>query len=228
MDERDADIEVAERAVPAESRRRKPRLRRPSMPRTARSPFRIVLDSLLIVVSVLLAFGLNEWRMHRADATLTRNVIDGLHREIESNLALLERMQPLHAGLAEALARVDPADVQGRPAFAIISEQRIDGGTLINPPAEAAWETALSTGALRLLDYETVAILSRIYLGQRDAVGRTSERIADLAFGGTMFDPEATTVAMHSTLALLNELSAQETHLMMEYRAGLRRLEEIR
>jgi hypothetical protein len=67
----------------------------------------------------------------------------------------------------------------------------------------------VSTGALRLLDYDTVAILSRIYLGQRDAVGRTSERIADLAFGGTMFDPEATQVAMHSTLASLNELSAR-------------------
>jgi hypothetical protein len=194
----------------------------------ARSPMRLALESVLIVVSVLLAFGLNEWRMQRADAQLTRNVIEGLYLEIRSNLALLETMQPLHERLAKSIAAMDPAEIGNRPAFAVITEHRVDGGTLINPPAEAAWQTAVSTGALRLLDYETVSVVSRIYLGQRDAVGRTSERIADLAFGGAMFDPASNVQAVQTFLALMRELSSQEAHLMEEYRDGLRRLEGLR
>lgn len=202
----------------------KPIVREP----VGRSPMRLALESVLIVVSVLLAFGLNEWRMQRADAQLTQNVIDGLYMEIQANLALLETMQPLHERLAESIATMDPAEIGNRAAFTVITEHRVDGGTLINPPAEAAWQTAVSTGALRLLDYETVSVVSRIYLGQRDAVGRTSERIADLAFGGSMFDPAENVQAIQAFLALMRELASQEAHLMEEYREGLRRLEQVR
>jgi hypothetical protein len=194
---------------------------------TRRSRLRLALESVLIVASVLLAFGLNEWRMQRADAHLVRNVIDGLHREIAANLALMEIQQPQHLRLAEAIASIDPSEAAGTPAFDVIMANRVDGGSLITPPAEAAWQTATSTGALRLLDYETVAILSRIYLGQRDAVGRTSDRVADLAFGGRMFDTSVSLQTVHTFLALMNELAAQEANLMAEYRAGLTRLEEI-
>lgn len=203
----------------------RPAVSRPILPR---SPIRIAAESVLIVVSVLLAFGLNEWRMQRADRELARNVVDGLYKEIDANRELLETMQAQHVQLAEAIASLAPESLDGRPAFVVVAQNRVDGGSLINPPAEAAWQTALSTGALRLLDYETVSILSRIYLGQRDAVGRTSERIADLAFDTRMFDAETGVEAIQVFLALLRELASQEAHLMNEYENGLRRLNEIR
>jgi hypothetical protein len=214
----EADPPVESSEIPKDGRRRV----------WPRSPLRVALESLLIVVSVLLAFGLNEWRMQRADSQLARNVIDGLYREIEANRALLETMQPQHAQLAEKLAGLPPEAVGGRSAFAVVFESRVDGGSLINPPAEAAWQTALSTGALRLLDYETVSILSRVYLGQRDAVGRTSERIADLAFDARMFDPDVGRETTQVFMALMNELASQEAHLLNEYANGQRRLAEIR
>jgi hypothetical protein len=129
MDDRNLQAGIDESSVrevanrPDARKRARHRLNRPK-----RSPIRLAAESLLIVVSVLLAFGLNEWRMQRAEATLARNVIDGLYREIESNLALLETMQPLHASLADSLAAVDLADLRGRPAFAIVSERRSMAG----------------------------------------------------------------------------------------------------
>jgi hypothetical protein len=189
---------------------------------------RLAFDSVIIVASVLLAFGLNEWRSERAERHLSENVIEGLHAELTANLALMERMQPVHANLAQAIAELSPEALGGRPAFAIIMERRQDDGSLVVPPAEAAWQTAVSTGALRLLDYETVATLSRIYNGQEDGLGRTTARLADIVFSVTMFDPAVGSEAAQVILALMRELAAQEEHLIREYRLGLERLAQIR
>lgn len=189
---------------------------------------RLAFDSVIIVASVLLAFGLNEWRSERAERHLADSVINALHVELSANLALIERMQPVHAQFAQAIADLSPEALDGRPAFAIMMVSRQDDGSLIVPPAEAAWQTAVSTGALRLLDYETVAILSRIYTGQQDGVGRTTDRLADIVFSVTMFDPDVGNEAAQVILALMRELTAQEEHLIREYRLGLARLEEIR
>jgi hypothetical protein len=191
------------------------------------SALRLALESALIVLSVLLAFGLNEWRMVRADRALADNVLTGLKREIAANLQLLEQYQPMHAQFAEAIAAVAPESLVGRTPLEVMSQLRSDGGSLIMPPGEAAWQTAVSTGALRLLDYETVAILSRIYLSQSEAVGRTTQRIADLVFDGRMFDRSASLQTVQTLLALLRELSAQEAWLMREYHEGLARLENL-
>jgi hypothetical protein len=200
---------------------RKPRRRSP------RSALRPALESALIVFSVLLAFGLNEWRMQRADRALASSVLTSFRQEIQANLELLEQFQPLHAALAEAIAALDPATLAGRRAIDVVTSVRVDGGTVLMAPGEAAWQTAVSTGALRLLDYEMAAVLSRIYLSQREYAGRTAQRLTDVVFSAAMFDPAATRQALHIAMALLNELAAQEASLMGEYRFALGRLEAL-
>jgi hypothetical protein len=188
---------------------------------------RPVFESVLIVVSVLLAFGLNEWRMQRADRALAVSVLTSFKHEIQANLELLEHFQPLHVRLAESIAALDPAAVSGRSAMDVVESVRDDGGTVLMAPGEAAWQTAVSTGALRLLDYETAAVLSRIYLSQRDYVGQTAHRLTDVVFSGSMFDREAGLQSLRVAMALLGELAAQEASLMGEYRTALARLESL-
>jgi hypothetical protein len=91
---------------------------------------------------------------------------------------------------------------------------------------EAAWEAASTTGALRLLDYRTAALMSETYLVQRSGIPRTMERVAS-----TVYDPRAvgggagSTLEMVRVLALLmNELSGQESYLLETYRRVLREL----
>jgi hypothetical protein len=195
--------------------------------RAGRRAGRLVLESAIIVLSVFLAFGLNEWRQHRADRVLATTVLVGFKHEIQENLTLLERFQPQHLHLARAIAELPPESLEGRTAFDVISENRTDDGSVIMPPAEAAWQTAVSTGSLALLDYETAAILSRIYFAQQNFVGRTGERLTDLVFDGRMFDAEAGVESLAVFLALMQELAAQETSLMGEYRNALERLSAI-
>jgi hypothetical protein len=190
-----------------------------------RVPARLVLESALIVGSVLLGFALNEWRVQRADRALAASVLAGFRQEIEANLALLEKFQPQHARFAAAIAALDPAAVAGRTAMDVALSVRTDDGTVLMAPAEAAWQTAVSTGALRLLDYETAAMLSRIYLSQRDYVGSTATRLTDLVFDARMFDAGEAVRSLRLAMALLTELAAQEASLMGEYRAALRHIE---
>jgi hypothetical protein len=188
------------------------------------SALRLTLESALIVLSVLFAFGLNEWRTQRAEQVLATNVLTGFRQEIESNLALLEVFQPQHAQFAESLGRLGLEAMAGRTGMEISMSLRPNTETVTMPLAEAAWQTAVSTGALRLLDYHTASMLSRIYIAQRDAVGRTVERLTSTVFDARMFDAAATLQSLHTVGALLSELAAQEASLMGEYRAALAHL----
>jgi hypothetical protein len=188
------------------------------------SALRLTLESALIVLSVLFAFGLNEWRTQRAERVLATNVLTGFRQEIESNLALLEVFQPQHAQFAEALGRLEPESTAGRTGMEVGMSLRPNTETVTMPLAEAAWQTAVSTGALRLLDYHTASMLSRIYLMQRDAVGSTVERLTSAVFDARMFDAAATLHSLPAVGALLSELAAQEASLMGEYRAALAHL----
>jgi hypothetical protein len=203
----------------------------PPRPTDARPPGRrasqLLFESVLIVCSVLLAFGLNEWRLQRADREMAASILFGFKQEIEANLRLLEEFQPMHASFAEAIAALEPEALAGRTAMEVAMSVRTDRGTVLMSPAEAAWQTAVSTGTLRLLDYETAAILSRIYLLQRDAAGQTALRLTDVVFGPGMFDRGATVQSLQVVMALLGELAAQELSLIGEYRAALRHLEQM-
>lgn len=179
------------------------------------------------MLSVLLAFGLNEWRLQRADKALAVNVLRSFSHEIEANLALLTEFQPQHVALAERVRGVPAESLTGRTGMAVVMAARPEGGTVIMLPAEAAWQTAVSTGALRLLDYETAAMISRIYLAQRDYLGQTAARLTALVFDPRMFDQAVMSATVDVFVALLSELAAQELSLMGEYRLALSRLREL-
>ena len=99
-----------------------------------------------------------------------------------------------------------------------------EGGLDTGPLRDAAWETAVSTGALRLLEYEQAAVLSETYIGQRMATAHTLQRLVDRFYMPENFDP-AMRRAMLQTLGMLFvELSGQESYLIEAYRQALRRL----
>src|SRR5688572_27835660 len=66
---------------------------------------RLILESALIVLSVFLGFALSNWAERSADRKLAAAAIDNFRREIESNLAQLERVQPKHAQFAKRLEK---------------------------------------------------------------------------------------------------------------------------
>lgn len=187
---------------------------------------RVILESVLIVLSVLLGFALNAWGERRAEHRLADAALANFRREIEANLGELERVQPKHAEfaaqLAAAAATSDPGE--GRSAFEIFAGLLPEGGLDVPPLREAAWETAVSTGALRLLEYDLAARLSETYLIQRSTVMPTIQRLADRFSDTSNFDPAVRERVLRVHHRLITDLAGQEAYLIETYRGTLKLL----
>jgi hypothetical protein len=199
---------------------------RPARPAGRRRAFggRLLLESALIVLSVLVGLALGEWREHARERRLARDAVATFRREIEANLAHLQRAQPKHAAMAERLAAAADAPAAGGTAFdAFVASMPAEG--LDNQPLrDVAWETAQTTGALRLLDYETAAQLSETYLIQRAAIQHTMLRLADRFLSPENYDPARRGPMVRAHRMMFVELAGQESYLIGVYRRALARL----
>ena len=183
-----------------------------------------VLEGLFIVISVALGFWVSQVREERQSHELAARVLKGLESEVQSNLATLEPFVVIQDKWVEAMGKLGTAtDRQtGFPvcptsstACGVFFATRPDLGdikTSVPLFRRAAWDTALSTGALRLLDYELVAGLSEIYQmqelfrGNLEKVGVSST---------DWFDPAARDAAVRKQYMAMVELQYDERQLLL-------------
>lgn len=185
---------------------------------------RLAFESLLIVLSVLVGLALNDWREHRRERELATMAMANFRREIAENLDTLERVHPKHVAMQQRLADIVADPPSRGTAFDVFLAELPRGGLDTPPLRDAAWETASSTGALRLLDYETAALLSETYLVQRSTIQQTISLLADRFLSPANFDPASREAMIRTHRMLLVELTGQETYLIATYRRALQRL----
>ncbi len=190
--------------------------------RPGRTRGALLLESALIVFSVLLGFALSEWREHVRERALARDVIANTRLEIGENLETLRRMRPTHIEMARRLRAAADRDTAGT-AFDAFYAAFPEGGIGMSL-RDAAWQTAVSTGALRLLDYEDAALLSATYDVQRTTLVSTQQRISDRFLSPQNFDPAMRRAMVLTHHMLLVELTGQEGHLIEVYQRALREL----
>lgn len=197
-----------------------------SVERPAHSTFapRLLFESALIVLSVLLGLALNSWQERRREHDLAEQAITNFRREISANLAVLEKSEPRHRVLMQRLDSAARATHPGESAFTAFATVIHDGGVATEPLRDAAWETAVSTGALRLLDYDRASALSEVYLIQRTSLGATLRLLSDRFMMPQNFDPATRGTMLQTHRMLLNELAGQESYLIDVYRRTLQGL----
>lgn len=155
----------------------------------------ILLDSALIVASILLAFALNGWWEARQDRELAEKALTSIEIEIAQNRSNVLAAMPYHRRLQELFAGLSAAgsirtfeDVRGLEGF--------DG---FQPAVvtTTAWSTASNTGALNHIDYELVNELSAVYALQERFAEYSDFRhllapaaMADANIAATMFSAE--------------------------------------
>ena len=191
--------------------------------RAAMAP-RLAFESALIILSVLLGLALNEWGDRRREKERAAETVANFRREITQNIATLERTIPLHRRMAERLATSAGQSRPGETAFDGFAAVMPEGGLNLAPLRDAAWETAVSTGSLRLLRYDQAAALSETYLIQRTSIASTIDRISDRFLTPQNFDPAARGPMLRTHQMLMVELSGQEAYLLDVYRTVLRKL----
>ena len=105
----------------------------------------LMLEVVSIIIAVLLALGVNEWRESRSHKKLADQALATIHDEIVENKKLFETILPHHKELLDTLIFVDNQIKNG-----LLSEDD-DRAELQFVPLfvqHTAWQTALATQAL--------------------------------------------------------------------------------
>jgi len=181
----------------------------------------LVLQCALIVFSIVLALAVDQWQGERSDRDLALQSLDGFEREIGANRAKLEDKTDYYVTLRDVVPRMDSA---GKLRTADEFYDML-GVQSFQPPAlqATAWQTAVATGALRLLDYPTVDALSRAY-NQQARYERVSEsRMPEFLRTGTA--PQGATRAMvRATLLYMDDEVREEKSLAAEFDNALAKI----
>ncbi len=120
---------------------------------------RTIVESALIVISILLALALDEWQEDLEIQELIDRSIVNFQNELTQNKSRIEDIGVYHRGVLQVLQRRTFArDSESLEEFRNIMEA-------LQPIVltSSAWETAVATGALGRMEYELVSALTLTY-----------------------------------------------------------------
>ena len=189
-----------------------------------------LLEGVLIVLSVALGFAVAEYGQSRQEREMERRVLRGLQEEIEFNLKALEPAHAKHERWAQGLTNwlnthatpgavttgltARHAFLQTWPDVDLTRPDRIE--VPFPTLRRVAWDTAVSTGALRLIDYDVAAALAEIYQWQ-DALPLGGIPTGQVEF----FDPAHHVPSTLQTSFAMEALVLSERELIDLYRRHL-------
>jgi hypothetical protein len=188
---------------------------RPELPPRPWRSSRFLFESVVIVASVALGFLVTEWRQRAADHELSRRILTNVIAEMTGNRARLEGQIALHQGMLDRLERLGPP-AAGASAWDVVTGS-LQGSLNALPLRRAAWDAAVSSGALRLIDYDVAARLSDIYMVQDEGYGRTMQRVGESLFVPESFVPDRARELTQMFRRLLQELVGLETYMLEVY-----------
>ncbi|MEO1074775.1 MAG: hypothetical protein AAFX41_02285 [Bacteroidota bacterium] len=158
----------------------------------------------LIVLSVSLAFALNEWGDRRAQAALVDQALRGFAVEIEGNRSRIERALAHHQEIVEPIGSGEQTGLQLRTAFL----------------TDTAWESAQASGALALMPYETVAVLAEVHEMQSLYITASTDLVGLLYFGN-VFGSAQNPTDVSGYAPALQDLIFFEREMISRYDAAL-------
>ena len=172
----------------------------------------VIFESMLIVISILVALGLDEWRSDRQDAENIEHALSNFISEIQQNRARVEDAAPFNQGLHHVLSRrQEVRAIESVATFINI----IDSYSPVVLQS-TAWETALATGALARMDYNLVSALSLTYSLQNryQQVSRIGK--AQMTSPQNL-SQDKLELAVYNAIRYLDDVTRMETELSVVY-----------
>jgi hypothetical protein len=179
---------------------------------------KLLVEVFSIVLAVLLALAMNQWRERRGNRALAETALSNIELELRSNQDLLLLLNENNRSVTASLAGEDP-ETGNPPAF-------VPGLQL----QEIAWNAFLSTGVSSYVDYGTVLMLSKLYSIQEvykelgsQVVQAELNSAAYAVAAGTTIDEEQ---KLEQFSGFLELLVAIEIELLQTYEVTLAELDE--
>lgn len=173
---------------------------------------RVLFESALIVVSILVALGLDEWRENREDEKLVRHALTSFLGEMRKNQLLVEDAAPFNRGLRNVLnMHYLDDDISTVDEFVVM----VESYTPVDLHS-TAWETALATGSLAKMEYTLVSALSLTYSQQSRYVAATRNGLDEVLSPQNLTD-ETLKLAIYNSIRYLDNIATSETELAIIY-----------
>lgn len=173
---------------------------------------RVLFESALIVLSILVALGLDEWRENREDEETVQLALSNFASELQQNQARVEDAAPFNQGLRNVMRnRYESNDIGSVTEFVNMVESYAP--VVLQ---STAWETALATGSLAKMDYHLVSALSLTYSLQNryQLFGRSG--MAELTSPQNLSD-EKLDLAVYNSIRYLDNITRMEEELRVVY-----------
>ncbi len=186
-----------------------------------RGPNHWLREAVVILVSVALGFAASEFGQYRQERGLAQAVLRSMTDEVRQNETALSAAVGKHREWEQALRRAD-VSATDTAGFRALIDSRPDGaGSIVVPLSSAAWQMAMSSGALRLLDFEVGGALSEIYTVQTLMHEHHNRTVSSVLYTPASFDPAARAVATKVLWAVMSEVAGNEESLVELYRKHL-------
>ena len=173
---------------------------------------RVIFESALITLSILLALGLDEWRENRQTEDTIKQALSNFLSEIGQNKARVDDARPFNKGLHDVIARrAQDGDITSMSQFISIMDS-------YSPVVlqSTAWETALATGSLAEMDYGLVSALSLTY-GLQSRYEQTNRGAMSRLTSPQVLSAETLDLAIYNSLHYLEDVTSMETELGVVY-----------
>nr|WKN38503.1 hypothetical protein K4G66_07280 [Tunicatimonas sp. TK19036] len=177
---------------------------------------RLLVESALIVFSVLFALFINRYAENQKTQQQKQVAIERIVQEMKVNREIIDSAMQIHRG---ALTRLQEAAANETDSFRVYLGQRryFDGkafGLLLDEqsfypkfPSNTSWQAAMATGIVSEFDYEVVENLAEVYNIQRFFIEETLESITEIIYAPVDDDVKRT---INTLLLQVNELAEQE------------------
>ena len=180
----------------------------------------VIIESILIVVSILIALGLDGWRENRADEEFVRTALSNFLIEIQQNQNRVADAAPFNQGLRIVLNQHYVADdIASVEEFVNMVESFSSAA-----PQSTAWDTALATGSLAKMDYNLVTALSLTYSLQDRYDLTTRAGMSDLTSPQYLSDDKLK-LAVYNSIRFLDGVTSMEAELADTYVEAIRVIE---
>lgn len=173
---------------------------------------RVLFESALITVSILLALALDEWREDRQDLQTVEQALSNFLSEIQQNKARVDDAAPFNRGLRNVLDQhYQEGSISSTNEFIAILES-------YTPIVlqSTAWETALATGSVTKMDYSLVSALSLTYGLQNRYQEASRESMSDLTSPQNL-SADRLDLSIYNSVRFLDAVTSMETELGIVY-----------
>ena len=179
---------------------------------------KLLIEVFSIVLAVLLALWMNQWRETRANRALAETALANIELELRSNQDLLLL---LNKNNQSVIASINDEDAETENSAPFVPGLQLQ---------EIAWDALQSTGASSYVDYGTVLMLSKLYSIQEvykdlgsQVVQAELNSAAYAVAAGTTIDEEQ---KLEQFSGFLELLVAIEIQLLQAYEVTLAELDE--